>query len=657
MRIREQEDIDIVREIVAVDDNGYAEPIDFEKKDADIIVLSYQPGTGKTHNTRRFMESHPDSFYFTERHFTINEFKEEWNEQGIEYTHWRGFERRCENGRAQYLRDKYCVPAYILCRICNQSSDCDYRNQFNASERILAPVDYLLYPQFRDRADSPSYVFIDEKLSKTNTFRYDKGNILAALRVTERYNEEQRWDEDTGLSQLIENIEDDNLPEVNIGDVRGVRTLFSNAVEFALEHENMDDLETLTKLNLFELMDYIRWGSIYSFDRTSYSIPFYYYAFDALSRTEDMKLIFLDATFKPDIFQYFLEAYNGEKGFGRDITVQIFDTDLHPQKSHIFRMRPERWHPKCNFTKPKFVKDTLKWLPNQLNRIRNIFGKSNVGIITFKDLANAIKLMGYENVVHYGDLRSTNAFEEIPVIVVIGTYFPPIVKRDKKGNPKRKDIIRNIWEYFVRDTDSYAIESTQIGENWPTQPRRYLDEDTEFREDDDLQIEPIAAVVSMWDDEMYQALHRNRGINKHRIVFAYCWFPEPDDLPYFDRDVHDEFHVKKIFNEQEKDFFDWLESRMATTHIGNRALVDEILDKIEEGKTDTQIAHKFRINALYSERNNEGLIRERDIDTGPGRAPKYIRIFRKGIYEKHQPEGIDEPYPGVDITEFIEENY
>lgn len=72
MRLREENGISIMEEVVRVDNKGHAPYIDFDSEEADIIVLSYQPGVGKTYCAMQYIETHPNSFYFTERHETIN---------------------------------------------------------------------------------------------------------------------------------------------------------------------------------------------------------------------------------------------------------------------------------------------------------------------------------------------------------------------------------------------------------------------------------------------------------------------------------------------------------------------------------------------------------------------------------------------------------
>ena len=62
---------------------GFATYINFNKQRANIIVLSYQPGYGKTYNALEFMRQphNVNTFYFTNRHDTIDERIKDWNKK------------------------------------------------------------------------------------------------------------------------------------------------------------------------------------------------------------------------------------------------------------------------------------------------------------------------------------------------------------------------------------------------------------------------------------------------------------------------------------------------------------------------------------------------------------------------------------------------
>ena len=97
MRIKNFNNITFEEVTIMVDENQHAPILNFDEIDADIIVLAYQPGVGKTYNTMQYMINHPFSFYLTERHDTIEEIQEEHGAEFPEYHHWEGFPRKCKN--------------------------------------------------------------------------------------------------------------------------------------------------------------------------------------------------------------------------------------------------------------------------------------------------------------------------------------------------------------------------------------------------------------------------------------------------------------------------------------------------------------------------------------------------------------------------------
>jgi len=81
MRRKDHSGISIIEETITVDKHGHAPYINFNEEDADIIILAYQPGIGKTYNILKFMENNPNSFYFTDRHKVIQDNTRKWDIQ------------------------------------------------------------------------------------------------------------------------------------------------------------------------------------------------------------------------------------------------------------------------------------------------------------------------------------------------------------------------------------------------------------------------------------------------------------------------------------------------------------------------------------------------------------------------------------------------
>ena len=64
----------------------------------------------------------------------------------------------------------------------------------------------------------------------------------------------------------------------------------------------------------------------------------------------------------------------------------------------------------------------MNWFPEHLKRIIDIYGPGNVGLITFKEILKP-KYKELFDIKYFGNLRSSNIFEDRRVLIVLGTYF------------------------------------------------------------------------------------------------------------------------------------------------------------------------------------------------------------------------------------------
>ena len=292
-------------------------------------------------------------------------------------------------------------------------------------------------------------------------------------------------------------------------------------------------------------------------------------------------------------------------------------------------MRPNGWHPKVSFT--KYAKDTNQWMFNHIRTIKNLFGENNVGIISFKTNVERWRLLGIKNVESFGDIRSSNAFKDKKVLVVIGCYVPKMIDTEDDGQIKKDGLVQLIYDYFKRELyngnkGDYRIDelgnlidkeisSKAKREHYKEKvfgmsnnyPKRYVDSinpPVKFRYGNGIL--PVKTIVSLWDDEIYQALHRNRGLQHNRIIFAYCWIPKtPVNLhpntqtqiqdildDYEDKSqIRKEFTIKKIDNKDEEDLFEDLQN-----DYGDIGLIEDIIEDIHIGEiSNTKIANKYKI--------------------------------------------------------------
>jgi len=583
--------------------NGYTPYINFNSEKANIIILSYQPGYGKTYSALKYMrqQNNANTFYFTNRHDTIDERIKDWNVKNKPLpTHWKGFDKICPERNNKSLYRTYKVSPGKLCEGCIRKTYCDYINQFKVSQRVFSPIEYLSKEKFKDKISGIKTIFVDERVSKVDVRSIDKKLVTEAFKTMKT------------PSYYITDIRYGNYSNFTKKKLEHMMDKYWNTIDTALQNDDTKTLEKLKDFNPSYFIEFLEWGNIYNFNKKKYGIPFYYYVFDALNENPNLKVVILDASFNSKLFKYFLYSYNGEKGFKSKIEVQEYFTDEQNKNTIIFKMRPKAWHPKASFSSKYEDKYAEKWVPEHLKRIREIFGNENVGIITFKELGEKSKFLGY-NVEYYGNLRSKNTFENMPVLVVLGHFFPPMPtsRIDPKTGIKQKGLEEKDWK------------EKHLGDSWP---RRYADKrgKTKFLKNDTVKLYPARTIQDYFDDEIYQAVHRSRGLLNKRIIFLYCWIPEKY-LFHGGRHLFkivEEFDFRKIERDEEDEFFQNLKDQ-----IGNRKLVDDILDDINyKNKTNTKIAKERNISRLnlYSKPDGKS-----------GIATTYIKVLKDGIYKRN----------------------
>jgi hypothetical protein len=286
-------------------------------------------------------------------------------------------------------------------------------------------------------------------------------------------------------------------------------------------------------------------------------------------------------------------------------------------------MRPEDSMPKSNFTNPQNWDHTKEWLTADMKIIMEIFGKNNVGIITFSEFGSIVKSFGFD-VEYYGNLRGTNVLEDKPVLVLIGSYLPIVASWiDSEGKREGKSYFEEILsKYFLLNVDeknlvSIGIEAPKlVSSKYDYKLARvygykYIGKVGELlKTPADLIVQNPAEALNtlFWYDEIYQAFHRNRGLRKERIIFSYCWFPEPGATIYstnnqgyvtnteigklqlFTHNIRNEFNIDKIENDIVNEFFNLLKEEEKD------GLIEQMVTYIQQhpDATATEIVDKYR---------------------------------------------------------------
>ena len=609
MRRKNHQGININEQEVNVNEFGHTSMLNFSDINADIIILAYQPGIGKTYNILDYMKTHPNSFYFTDRHKVIEDNIKGWKQQKIDYSHWEGHERKCNNPQLKHIVKDYKLSPSIACEHCNRGR-CTYRGQFSQRERVFAPFEYL--PTNYVMGNLPEIIFLDESKIKVDKLSFNQEKTVSWLQLIQ---------ENSNMPGIYINMmESENYPFFIYGGFDDLYQYYREAQNIAFKNNNLTLISKIGNINPHELSMYFRFAETYGdFQRDHYFCPLWYYAFDIVNR--GTKLVYLDASFNKLWFKYMLECFNGEIGFDRDVSVLIYKTDITNKNTQVYNMR---YHPTKPFWCPKVSLNSkyfMIWFPQHLKKIKEIYGEENVGLITFK-MVSGLKNKRYAELFdnqYFGNIRSSNALINKRVLVILGTYFGTgnqvfehleklfnIDDRQQiqEEEEQRREYERDGLEDFIQPLNPNSLYNKILV---PKRRRRFTDSNpSEFMGDGDSRnydnyVLPVMWIQrGIWDNEMYQAFHRNRGLQNNRIIFAYCWFP-PQILK--------EFSVKSVERTQSKEEEFWKEREAEER---NRRLIGNLIKEISVAEKPklmkTYLSEKYRMFGRENRNTIEQLI-------------------------------------------------
>mgnify|MGYP000542531224 CR=1 FL=1 len=545
MRIQNPNGITLNHTIVNQTQDGYGPSLDFLAQKEDIVVLAYQPGMGKTYLALEYMKNHSDTFYFTDRHESLDENIS--NTQIKNYSHWKGFENYCRSPNMKKLKENYLLPPSIICGLCSRRGGCNYKNQFLSNKMVFAPFEFLYSSKVQN--NPPSLIFLDEHKSMTVELKYDKAETITWLNTIQKYSPSLN----PNYIQIFQNNNYGAITSAVFQDIQ--QNQYYQSIKSAYK-KNKDDAKLISKLNPYNLERFFKMAQRYNDYNREYYYPLFYFAFDILNNSPDTKLVVLDASFNQKMFHLFLEMYNGEIGFNRPISVKVHYTDAKNKKTTVYSMRKSSqcasWFPKSSIVNPKKKEGknpyaTMENLAPSIVKIIDIYGYDDIGIITYKEIAKNLSSMFAGEYEYFGNLRSKNVFKNKKVLIVIGTYSGSdkhvekmLLKLFDISNPQIIDEkAENL--YYKEVLEQTGINLFPTPKEWEIlrvkDRRRFSDKYDEFgflegknpSAPEDIYrygIYPVEWVTKVgWDDEIYQAYHRSRGLRNDRIIFAFGWFP------------------------------------------------------------------------------------------------------------------------------------
>ena len=408
--------------------------IDFSKP--GIYILKLQPGLGKTYAIKEFLK-HQNNFLITTASHKL--IFGEYERMGAK--HWMKFKDECNNyGEIENLHS--CgVSIRMICSLNRSRCDkrkCNYWKQFQ-TKKAVAPLTHLsndrvLFQRGEKKGEFKfDILVVDEAMKEFKEIEYDKKGIEDIIEVIENY-----VNEDYPIRSLFDDfinfLDTNDFPSQN--QTQQLNQIKNMALREAINKKEWEDIKVITKLNIFELRQYIYYHNIHE-DILVYPEPFLYYVFDLA--LQGITVIFLDATFDEEAFKVLLGRYiyensiinrqqliNQKLNCINDLEIKFFESNLKNRNTHIYRMDKNNYYFKKGlFNYDQTIDDPISVAGHKtIDEIRDYIKKSkrkytNVGIITYKGLIPYFNDLGSTE--YFFNNRGSNELENVEALFIIGT--------------------------------------------------------------------------------------------------------------------------------------------------------------------------------------------------------------------------------------------
>jgi len=408
--------------------------IDFSEP--GIYILKLQPGLGKTYAIKEFLKQQNNYLITTASHKLIFG---EYERLGAK--HWMNFKEKCNIYNEIENLHSCGVSIRMICSLnrdrCDKRS-CAYWKQFQ-TKKAVAPLTYLsndrvLYQRGEQKGEFKfDILVVDEAMKEFKEIIFDVNEIEDIIDVIENYLSDD-YPFRSLFDDFISFLDTDDFPSED--QTKQLNQIKNIALREAIKKKEWEDIKVITKLNIFELREYIYYNNIHK-DISVYPEPFLYYVFDLA--LQGIPVIFLDATFDEEAFKVLLGRYihensiinrnlliNQELNSVNDLEIKVFESNLKNRNVNIYRMYKNNYF---------FKKGLFNYDPNNddpisvaghktIDEIRDYIEKStrkytNVGIITYKGLITNFNDLGFTE--YFFNNRGSNELENVEALFIIGT--------------------------------------------------------------------------------------------------------------------------------------------------------------------------------------------------------------------------------------------
>lgn len=503
----------------------------------EVILNNSQPRLGKTVSSLEYCENNNLQFLFiTDSHKLIDQV-EPYLKKG--YVHFKGQLRLCKfkNNKKHNNLIKIGL-GQKLCRSCNhkQNDECDYHNQFIIDNKNPVSIlitkkqlPTLLYKSEDNNYDFIKFIIFDEKIEdgtriepvipeiEKDTFKkYGVFDFYPHYEAIYSYKDLKTFKEDNGVKQIIKSLKDSNHTEAT-EKIYYKLNKDDQLLRQIVEDMELNDMAVSKLLNFFlSFKTTVLWMELCCERGYHPYFPKTYLEFaHELKVKYNATLTVLNASVKPKILEYILKDFvefryptikNKENilfYYPRACTKSaLFETDA---KGYI-RTSDEGILLK-NY-EIKYTVEVFKLIDGIIEYCNNKGHK--VGIITYTN-AEILYKNRCDVVGHFQGVQGSNEFDDVDVLIVVGTFNLPLVALANKtyfitGNYKNLNEIR-------KETKRIRGLRTVVFDD------EALNEVKEFKK----------------DEEHEQALLRSGAhIGGGKLIFSFGYFPERvEDL--FDR--------------------------------------------------------------------------------------------------------------------------